>query len=261
MNEEEKQNLGQEEQQEPEQEPENPQGQEETSAGTQPDSQPQGQEDGESAPQGQIEGDEEDNPQESAEEPQQAQDEPEEPKEPPLNITQSQLNAIIQKRIAEASQKAMEEGYAKGRDEFKSSLYSKYGVDDDEGLDQLFGDGERYGPLSDQFKQTSDTNTQLLAENAMLKSHILPTRMEDVKAWAEHQGLQVTPETIAQGLQTHPEWTQDASQQAPQASQMGAAQAPSPSITQFSGEPTAQQKPEETQTQERSRVLNDFFLG
>lgn len=260
MNEEEKQNLGQEPEGNPAEEQKAPQGeggQEEASADTQSASQPQGQEAGESAPQGPMGAEGEELPQEGEEALQEAPVESAEPQEPPLNITQSQLNSIIQERVARAVQKAMEEGYAKGRDEIKNSLYSKYGVDDDDGLDQLFGDGERYGPLSDQFKQQSDTNAGLLAENAMLKSHILPTRMEDVKAWAEHQGLQVTPETIAQGLQTHPEWVQDPTQAA-QVPQMGAAPQPQPiSITQFGGEPSmgnSQGQPED----ERAKAL-DYF--
>lgn len=269
MNEEEKLNQGQNQREaEPEEEQGAPEeGQEEASAGTQPDSLPQGQEAGESNPSQQEEGGAE-APQGEAEEPEQGNYPPERgnapqqafqgQQEPPLNITQSQLNAIIQRRIAESSQRAMQEGYAKGQEDFRKNLYSKYGVDSDDALDQMFGDGERYGPLSDQLKESSSTNANLMAENAMLRAGILPTREEDVKAWAEHQGIQVTPETIAQGLQTHPEWVRDMSQTAPQAQRQAQGSAPI-SIAQFGGEPSNQQSSESAE-EERARVLNDYFL-
>ena len=109
-------------------------------------------------------------------------------------LTQSQVDAIAAKARAEGRKSALKE------------LYGKYGVDTDKDLDELLGNGERYGELNEQYKTQEQQIADLQSENVLLKSRIDPSKFDDVKAILSFKNLEVTPENVASMMQTHPEW-------------------------------------------------------
>lgn len=120
----------------------------------------------------------------------------EEPKEEML--PQSKVNEIVQKRVAEATQKATQKAIA--------ALIEKYGVDGEDGLDELFGNGQRFSLLSDEYSNLNTELENLKAENALLRSGIDPSKFDDVKAILSYQKQEVNPLTIEKALASHPEW-------------------------------------------------------
>jgi len=121
-------------------------------------------------------------------------------------FSQEELNSIIAKRIAETKESA------------QRSLYDKYGVDNDNDLDGIFGKGQCYDVLNDNY---NDINNQLMAvkaENALLKSGIDQGRWDDAKLILNGKGLEINEENIANELITHPEW-KGMAQSEPQAPQ------------------------------------------
>lgn len=92
------------------------------------------------------------------------------------------------------------------RDNTMRGLYEKYGVSDDKMMDDIFGKGQAYDVLNDNFNNTSSQLKEVMAENALLKSHITPERWNDVKLILNGKGMDVSAENIAIELATHPEW-------------------------------------------------------
>lgn len=109
-------------------------------------------------------------------------------------FSQDEINELVGRTRIEARDKALK------------GLYEKYGVDNDKALDELFGRGQAYEVLNDNYTNTSTQLKDALTENALLKSHITPERWNDVKLILTGKGLEVTPENITVELATHPEW-------------------------------------------------------
>lgn len=123
--------------------------------------------------------------------------------QPEKTFTQSQVNELVGKARIEGRESAMK------------ALYDKYGVEDDESLDEMFGNGEKYDDLNEQFESQSKQYSDLQAENALLKSGIAPEKFDDVKAILAYNQMEFTPESIQAMSQTHPEWFSSAQAQAP----------------------------------------------
>lgn len=142
-------------------------------------------------------------PQEEEEQPQQQQ-----PMEKML--TQSQVNELVGRARQEGRESALKE------------LYGRYGVSGDSELNDVFGRGQAYVTLDDDFKAEQSSNKALLAENALLKTKVDESRWEDIKAILGSKNMDITPENIEAEIPTHPEWRQMAAaqpQQQPQAPQ------------------------------------------
>lgn len=124
-------------------------------------------------------------------------DEMENPEPEEKMLTQSQVNELVGKARAEGRASAMKE------------LYERYGVADDSELNDVFGRGQGYDLLNDEFNGLNTKWKEATAENALLKSKIVPTRWDDVKAILGSKGLEVTPDNIGAELATHPEWVEE----------------------------------------------------
>lgn len=109
-------------------------------------------------------------------------------------LTQSQVNEIVGRTRTETREKALRE------------IYDRYGVNDDEELNNIFGRGQAYDVLNDNYVSQGDQLRQVMAENALLKSGISQSRWEDAKAILGAKGLDITQDNIISELQTHPEW-------------------------------------------------------
>ncbi|MBR3208893.1 MAG: hypothetical protein IKF82_01360 [Bacilli bacterium] len=114
--------------------------------------------------------------------------------EPEKMLTQSQVNELVGKARAEGRASAMKE------------LYGRYGVNDDNEMNDIFGKGQGYDLLNDEYNSLNGNYKNLSAENALLKSGIVDDRWDDVKAILGSKGMEVTAENIAAELVTHPEW-------------------------------------------------------
>lgn len=131
-------------------------------------------------------------PEPEAEQQQQPQPQQQQPMEKML--TQSQVNELVGRARQEGRESALKE------------LYGRYGVSGDSELNDVFGRGQAYLTLDDDFKAEQSSNKALLAENALLKTKVDESRWEDIKAILGSKNMDITPENIEAEIPTHPEW-------------------------------------------------------
>jgi flagellar motility protein MotE (MotC chaperone) len=130
----------------------------------------------------------------------------------PKMFTQDEVNNLMGQVRAET------------RDRTFKYIYGRYGVEDENGLDDLIGNAQRYDTLKENtdaernswdeerkgFLAERDSRSSELVELkerlALLESGIDKDRYEDAKFILKGKGLEITPETIANELATHPEW-------------------------------------------------------
>jgi len=110
-------------------------------------------------------------------------------------LTQSQVNELVGKARAEGRESALKE------------LYGRYGVNDDNEMNDMFGKGQGYDLLNEEYQNLNGNFKNLSAENALLKSGVVANRWDDVKAILGMKGMDVSVENIQAELATHPEWT------------------------------------------------------
>jgi hypothetical protein len=120
---------------------------------------------------------------------------------------ESQQNKNVEKMIAQSkvndiAAKARQEG----RDSAIKELLMKYGVNSSDELDDLFGKGQSFVDLDNEYNMQGESYRNALAENALLKSRIDLNRWEDVKLILGGKGLEITPENIEAHIVNHPEW-------------------------------------------------------
>lgn len=148
-------------------------------------------------------------PEPEAEQPQQEQpqQEPQPQQQQPMEkmLTQSQVNELVGRARQEGRESALKE------------LYGRYGVSGDSELNDVFGRGQAYLTLDDDFKAEQSSNKALLAENALLKTKVDESRWEDIKAILGSKNMDITPENIEAEIPTHPEWRPTVSVQQQQA--------------------------------------------
>lgn len=109
-------------------------------------------------------------------------------------LTQSQVNEIAARAREEGRRSAMRE------------LLERYGVGAEDELNDVFGKGQAYDGLNDDYENSQIGYKQVMAENALLKTRIDPSRWEDVRLILGGSNMDVTPENIELMLPSHPEW-------------------------------------------------------
>lgn len=153
---------------------------------------------------------------ESVPEPEAEQQPQEEEQEQPQQQQQPMEKMLTQSQVNELVGRARQEG----RESALKELYGRYGVSGDSELNDVFGRGQAYVTLDDDFKAEQSSNKALLAENALLKTKVDESRWEDIKAILGSKNMDITPENIEAEIPTHPEWRQQIAaqpQQQPQA--------------------------------------------
>ena len=140
-------------------------------------------------------------PEPEAAEPQPQQEQPQQQQPMEKMLTQSQVNELVGRARQEGRESALKE------------LYGRYGVSGDSELNDVFGRGQAYLTLDDDFKAEQSSNKALLAENALLKTKVDESRWEDIKAILGSKNMDITPENIEAEIPTHPEWRQTVSVQ------------------------------------------------
>ena len=146
----------------------------------------------------------------------------EEPQPQEKMISQGEVDRIIQARIAKVKAKASEEAREAARKEF----FERYGCGDDNELDEMFGNGQKYKLLNDEYGHSQKELEALRSENALLKSGVREEKFNDVMAVLSYNGQPVTVETIAAAAESHPEWFGDVTQ----STTVNAAQEPSSTV-------------------------------
>ena len=132
-------------------------------------------------------------PETTEEEEVQAEEAEEKPVEEKM-LTQSQVNELVGRARQEGRESAMKE------------LLTRYGVGDEAEMGEVFGKGQAYDSLNDEYTGVNASYKEVMAENALLKSNIDMSRWNDVKLILGGSGLEVTEENIAEMLPSHPEW-------------------------------------------------------
>lgn len=127
-------------------------------------------------------------------EPESEENQAEETPEPEKMLTQSQVNELVGKARQEGRLSAMKE------------LYERYGVNDDNEMNDIFGKGQGYDILNDEYTSLNGKYGDVAAENALLKSGVVTSRWNDVKAILGSKGMDITVDNIQAEMATHPEW-------------------------------------------------------
>ncbi len=119
-------------------------------------------------------------------------------------FTQSQVDEIAGKTRKEAETRALKK------------VYGRYGVSNEEELDDLFGNAQRYDTLKEQYDEESaaraekDKKFQEMSEQlALLRSGIDEDAFEDATLILKGKGMDVTLENIQKELETHPFWKKE----------------------------------------------------
>lgn len=158
------------------------------------------------------------------EETEQPEAEPEAEQQPAEKmLTQSQVNELVGRARQEGRESALRE------------LYGRYGVSDDAELDDVFGKGQAYYDLDDEYQAQGASMKALMAENALLKSKVDESRWDDIKLILGGKGIDITPENIEAMIPSHPEWRGNAGG-------VIAAQGMQPQAQQQQGMPTVLRK-------------------
>lgn len=108
----------------------------------------------------------------------------------PTTFTQEQVNNFVRARL----------------DKFEKSLYNRYGVEDKNGLNELFGKAQSYSVMEERYNNQKVENATLREENAFLKNKINPQKYDDIRAYFKGKGLEFNEEALINELQTHGEW-------------------------------------------------------
>lgn len=117
-------------------------------------------------------------------------------------VDEKQEKMVAQSKVNEIAARARQEG----RESAMKELLAKYGVSTDTELDDLFGKGQSFVDLDNDYNLQGESYRAALAENALLKCRIDMDRWEDVKLILGGKGLDVTPENIESYVVSHPEW-------------------------------------------------------
>ena len=110
--------------------------------------------------------------------------------ENPASFTQEQVNNFVRARL----------------EKYENSLYKRYGVENKEGLNELFGKAQSYSVMEERYNNQKVENATLREENAFLKNKINPQKYDDIRAYFKGKGLEFTEDALINELTTHGEW-------------------------------------------------------
>ena len=96
-------------------------------------------------------------------------------------------------------------------------IYDRYGVNNEEEMDNLVGNAQRYDTQKEIYdsdkkawdaerSETGNKLTEMSEQIALMQSGIDPARYEDAKLILKGKGMEVTLENINAQLDSHPEW-------------------------------------------------------
>lgn len=87
-----------------------------------------------------------------------------------------------------------------------SAFFKRYGVENLQGLDELFEKSKQFGSMNDEFGKIQLRNSELMRENAFLRNNIDPNRYDDIIAYFKGKDMDFSEEELLKALPTHNEW-------------------------------------------------------
>lgn len=111
-------------------------------------------------------------------------------KEENRTFTQEQVNEIVRERLERSSK----------------SIYERYGVSDEKGLDELVAMAQAYQTTKSEYSELQKENAGLRERIVFSENGILPEKQDDARTYFKGKGLEMSDEALKQVLQTHPEW-------------------------------------------------------
>ena len=137
--------------------------------------------------------------------------------EPPIIEEDGAIETSIKTFTQDDVDKLVGETRVKTREKTFNYIYNRYGVKNEEELDSLVANAQRYDTLKEETdseragweteRSERDGKLNSMSEEiALMKSGVDSNRYEDVKLILKGKGLDVTAENIEAELATHPEW-------------------------------------------------------
>ena len=106
------------------------------------------------------------------------------------NFTQEQVNEIVRERLERAN----------------NSLFTRYGVENRDGLDSLIQKANAYQMMDESFNALEKERDGLKEELTFMKNNINPDRYDDIRAYFKGKGLNFDQNNLTSELTTHQEW-------------------------------------------------------
>lgn len=106
------------------------------------------------------------------------------------NYTQEQVNEIVRSRLDRANK----------------AIYGRYGVENEQGLDELVGMAQAYQTMKSRYDAMEDELRGLKEQNMFHANGVLSEKEDDVRTYFKGKGLEMSDEALKQVLFTHPEW-------------------------------------------------------
>ena len=88
----------------------------------------------------------------------------------------------------------------------QNTFFKRYGVQDLQGLDELFDKSKKFSSMNDEFGKIQLRNSELMRENAFLRNNINPDKYNDVIAYFKGNDLEFSEDELLKALPTHSEW-------------------------------------------------------
>lgn len=91
-----------------------------------------------------------------------------------------------------------------------NAFFKRYGVENLQGLDELFEKSKQFGSMNDEFGKIQLRNSELMRENAFLRNNINPDKYNDIIAYFKGNDLEFSEDELLKQLPTHSEWLKQA---------------------------------------------------
>lgn len=101
-------------------------------------------------------------------------------------FTQEQVNQFVRDRI--------------------DKIYSKYGVENADELEQLISKARSYETMEEEYKNSKEENGSLKSKLMFFENNIEPSREDDIRAYFKGKELELNEENLVEQIKTHPEW-------------------------------------------------------
>lgn len=108
----------------------------------------------------------------------------------PKTFTQDEVNELVKRRIERE----------------RKSIYSKYGFESSEELEQFLGKGQAYDSLKEKCDAAESENQSLKKSLAFMRNDINPSRESDIDAYYKGTGKEFSEDSLKEEIKTHPEW-------------------------------------------------------
>ena len=90
------------------------------------------------------------------------------------------------------------------------AFFKRYGVENLEGLDNLFEQSKKFNDMNGEFGKIQLKNSELMRENAFLRNNINPDKYADIIAYFKGNDIEFSEEELLKALPTHSEWLKQA---------------------------------------------------